>query len=80
MSHWIVRRWGIRKIIIRIRNLRMLTDWKLLLALAPMMLLLGPPGSGTREMLATHLLDEHPEWGVERIQQEVSRRMSHGTV
>jgi len=54
MSHWIVRRWGIRKIIIRIRNLRMLTNWKLLLALAPMMLLLGPPGSG-KTMLAKRL-------------------------
>ncbi|NOX58137.1 MAG: hypothetical protein GXP29_04675 [Planctomycetes bacterium] len=36
--------------------------------------------SSTREMLGTHLRNEHPEWGAERIQQEVSRRMSHGTV
>jgi hypothetical protein len=33
-----------------------------------------------RRMLASHLAAEHPDWGQDRIEQETSRRISHGAV
>jgi hypothetical protein len=33
-----------------------------------------------REMVLAVLRDEHPEWPVSQIQQEASRRLSHGAV
>lgn len=33
-----------------------------------------------RRMLASHLAAEHPDWDQDRIEQETSRRISHGAV
>ena len=33
-----------------------------------------------RRMIASHLAAEHPDWDDERIQQETSRRISHGAI
>lgn len=33
-----------------------------------------------RIMLLTQLAERHPEWSRERVEREVVRRMSHGTV
>ena len=32
-----------------------------------------------RRMISSHLRQEHPDWDANRIQIEVSRRLSHGT-
>ena len=32
-----------------------------------------------RRMLSSHLRSEHPDWSPERLQAEVTRRLSHGT-
>ena len=31
-------------------------------------------------MLTTHLAKTHPDWDSKRVEQEVARRLSHGTV
>lgn len=36
--------------------------------------------SSARRMIASHLAAEHPDWDEERVQQETSRRISHGAV
>lgn len=33
-----------------------------------------------RNMLMVHLKKTHPEWDVEKLKQEVARRLSHGAV
>lgn len=33
-----------------------------------------------RRMLASHLAAEHPDWDQDRIEQETSRRISHGAI
>ena len=33
-----------------------------------------------RRMLANHLAAEHPDWDQDRIEQETSRRISHGAI
>jgi hypothetical protein len=32
-----------------------------------------------REMLSSHLQSRFPDWGAERVQREVARRLSHAT-
>jgi len=34
----------------------------------------------TRNMLLVHLRKTHPDWNVEKIKHEVSRRLSHGAI
>lgn len=33
-----------------------------------------------QNMLMTHLKKTHPEWDAKRLAQEVSRRLTHGTI
>jgi hypothetical protein len=33
-----------------------------------------------RGMIASQLAAEHPDWGEQRLQEEVARRLSHGAV
>lgn len=33
-----------------------------------------------REMLLSHLRTTHPDWSEQRVQREVARRLSHGTI
>ena len=32
-----------------------------------------------RRMLSSHLRSEHPDWSTQQVQDEVARRLSHGT-
>jgi hypothetical protein len=32
------------------------------------------------KMLTRHLTLSHPEWGAEKVQAEVARRLSHGSI
>ena len=34
----------------------------------------------TRNMLMSYLQKSHPEWDIERIKEEVARRLSHGAI
>ena len=36
--------------------------------------------TSARNMLMTHLKKTHPEWDIEKLKQEVARRLSHGAV
>jgi hypothetical protein len=36
--------------------------------------------SSARQMIASHLAAEHPDWDQERIERETSKRISHGSV
>lgn len=36
--------------------------------------------ASARRMLLSHLRAEHPDWETRRIQQETSRRLSHGAI
>jgi len=36
--------------------------------------------TSVRNMLRVHLKQTHPEWSAEKIEKEVVRRLSHGTV
>jgi hypothetical protein len=36
--------------------------------------------SSARRMLLSHARSKHPDWDDRRIEQEVARRLSHGTV
>lgn len=36
--------------------------------------------AAARRMIASHLASQHPDWSAEQIQEEVSRRISHGEI
>ncbi len=36
--------------------------------------------TSARRMLTAHLKSSHPDWNEKRVQAEVARRLSHGTI